>query len=172
MEKDRFKKLITRKEINRKINELADEINKMYKGKDLLIIGILKGCFIFLADLIRKLELKMEIDFVELSSYGGGTQSSGKVKMVRGLNTNIKGKSILVVEDIIDTGNTVAYLIDFLKKKNPKSIKICVLTDKPSRREIEVPIDFLGFTVPNKFIIGYGSDYNQKYRNLPEIYEL
>ncbi|MBD3227325.1 MAG: hypoxanthine phosphoribosyltransferase [Candidatus Lokiarchaeota archaeon] len=170
MEINGFKKIIDKKEIEEKIIELADEINDTYKDRQLLLIGVLKGSFIFLADLIRELDLKTEVDFVELSSYGSEKESSGKINMVKGLSIEIKGKDVLIVEDIIDTGNTMAFLLDFLKSKNPKSVRICALTDKPSRREVEVPIDFLGFIVPNKFIVGYGIDYDQKYRNLKSIF--
>lgn len=167
-----FKKLISKEEIEVKINELARNISEYYEGKEILVIGILKGSFIFMADLIRKLDLKMEVDFVELSSYGSHTETTGEVKLVKGLSTEIKNKEVLVVEDIIDTGLTISYLLNFLKKKYPKSLKICALTSKPSRRKIAVPIHFLGFKVPDKFIIGYGIDYNHIYRNLPEIYYL
>jgi hypoxanthine phosphoribosyltransferase len=167
-----FKKLISKKEINNKIKELADEINRTYKGKEVLVIGILKGAFIFMADLIRNLDLKMELDFMELSSYGSQTETSGEVKLVKGLSTEIKNKEVLVVEDIIDTGLTLSYILNFLKKRDPKSLRICALANKPSRRKIDVSIHFLGFTIPDKFIVGYGIDYNQLYRNLPEIYYL
>lgn len=167
-----FKKLISKEQIEVKINELARNISEYYEGKEVLVIGILKGAFIFMADLIRKLDLKTEVDFVELSSYGSHTETTGEVKFVKGLSTEIKNKEVLIVEDIIDTGLTISYLLNFLKKKDPKSLKICALADKPSRRKIDVSIHFLGFTVPNKFIIGYGIDYNHNYRNLPEIYFL
>lgn len=167
---ERLKELFSKEEINNKIEKLANEINRTYQGKEVLIIGILKGAFIFMADLVRKLDLKTEIDFVELSSYGPKKESSGEVKMVKGLNTEIRNKDLLIVEDIIDTGTTMAYFLDYLKEKDPKSIKLCALTDKPARRKVEISIDFLGFTVPNKFIVGYGIDYHQNYRNLSEIY--
>jgi len=163
------KLLITQEEIRQVVAKLAAEIRRDYRGKKLLLIGILKGSFVFMADLVRELGLPVEVDFVKLSSYGTGTETSGKVKLVQGLKTPIKGRDVLVVEDIVDTGLTVSSLIDYLGKKKPASLKLCALTDKPSRHKVPVTIDYLGFTVPNKFIVGYGIDWNEKFRYLRDI---
>jgi len=165
-----LKILISHKEIAEAVNRLACEIETDYQGKQPLLIGILKGSFVFMADLIRQLDLPMELDFVRLASYGPDRQSSGKVKVVQWPQMPINDRDVLVVEDIVDTGITTSFLLDCLKKKKPASLKLCALTDKPSRRRVTVPIDYLGFTVPNKFIVGYGLDCDEKYRNLPDIY--
>jgi len=161
--------LLTQDEIKQAVAKLASEISRDYQGKQPLLIGILKGSFVFMADLVRELDLPVEVDFVKLSSYGAGTETSGKVKVVQGLNTKIKGRDVLIVEDIVDTGLTVSFLMDYLKKKRPASLRLCVLTDKPSRHQIPVTIDYLGFNVPNKFIVGYGIDWNEKFRYLRDI---
>ncbi|TXT63267.1 MAG: Hypoxanthine phosphoribosyltransferase [Promethearchaeota archaeon] len=167
-----FKLLITQKEIKRKINQLAKRINADYRGKTPILISVLKGSFMFLADLIRELTIDVEIEFIELSSYGDSTESSGEVSVIKWLSKEIRQRDIILVEDIVDTGLTVSTLLERLEKHNPQSLKVCTLTSKPARREIEVPIHYLGFEVPNKFIIGYGIDYGEKYRNLSEIYYL
>jgi hypoxanthine phosphoribosyltransferase len=161
--------LITQDEIRQAVAKLAAEIRRDYQGKQPLLIGILKGSFVFLADLVRQLNLPVEVEFVRLSSYGAGTETSGKVKVVQGLKTPIKGRDVLIVEDIVDTGLTVSFLMDYLKKKKPASLKLCVLTDKPSGHKIPVKIDYLGFTVPDKFIVGYGIDWNERFRHLRDI---
>jgi len=161
--------LITQDKIKQAVARLASEISRDYQGKQPLLIGILKGSFVFMADLIRELDLPVEVDFVKLSSYGAGTETLGKVKVVQGLNTKIKGRDVLVVEDIVDTGLTISFLMDYLKKKRPASLRLCVLTDKPSRHQVPVTIDYLGFNVPNKFIVGYGIDWNEKFRHLQDI---
>jgi hypoxanthine phosphoribosyltransferase len=159
----------SRQDIAETIKGLAAEIRRDYAGKPLLVVGILKGSFIFIADLIRELGMPVEVEFVILSSYGHGTVSSGKVKMEKGIHTDIKGKHVLVVEDIVDSGHTINYLMDYLRGLKPLSYKLCVLADKPSRRKVPVMIDYAGFTVPNKFIVGYGIDWDEQYRALPEI---
>jgi hypoxanthine phosphoribosyltransferase len=161
--------LIPQKKTKQAVARLAGEIRRDYQGKQPLIIGILKGSFVFLADLIRELGLPIEIDFVKLSSYGSGTKTSGKVKVVQGLKTPIKGRDVLVVEDIVDTGLTVSFVMNYLRKKKPASLRLCALTDKPARHEVPVTIDYLGFTVPDKFIVGYGIDWNEKFRYLRDI---
>ena len=161
--------LFKQQQVKQTINRLAREIKKDYKGKNPLLICILKGSFIFMADLIRQMNTPLEVDFVKLSSYGSNKTTSGKVKMIQGLNTPIKGRDVLVVEDIIDTGLTISALLDYLGKKKPASLKLCALADKPSRRKVTVAIDYLGFTVPDKFIIGYGIDWDEKFRYLPNI---
>lgn len=161
--------LITQQEIKQTIARLAAEIKKDYIDKHPLFICILKGSFIFLADLIRQLDMPLEVDFVKVSSYGSNKETSGKVKMVQGLNTPIKGRDVLVVEDIVDTGLTLSSLMEYLRQKKPASLKLCALTNKPSRRKAPVTIDYLGFTVPDKFIVGYGIDWDEKFRYLPDI---
>jgi len=167
-----LKIIINRDEIAKAVNRLAREINRDYQGKHPLLVSVLKGSFMFTADLIRQLDLPLELDFVRLSSYGTTRESSGRVKVVQGTKTPVKDKDVLVVEDIVDTGITISFLLDYLRKKQPASLKVCTLTDKPSRRRVPVPIDYRGFTVPNKFIVGYGLDLNQRFRNLPDIYTL
>jgi hypoxanthine phosphoribosyltransferase len=163
------KVLFSQKEIAATVKQLATEINRDYRGKSPVLIGILKGSFIFMADLVRLLNLSLEVDFVRLSSYGSGQESSGQIKVVSGLSTPVKGRDVLVIEDIVDTGLTVAFLLNYLRKKRPSSLKLCALADKPSRRRVPLTIDYLGFTVPNKFLVGYGLDWDEKYRHLPDI---
>ncbi len=164
-----LKILINHREIEREVAKLAHAIRRDYMNKNPLLIGILKGSFIFMADLVREIAMPLEVDFIRLSSYGGGTESSGKIKVLSRLNGPVEGRHVLVVEDIIDTGLTTAYFIKYLKRKKPASVRLCALTEKPSRRKTAVKIDYPGFTVPDKFIVGYGIDWNEKYRNLPDI---
>jgi len=164
-----LKILISRDQIAKAVARLACEIERDYQGKQPLLISVLKGSFVFMADLIRQLDLPLELDFVRLSSYGCARESSGKVRVVQGLQTRIKGRDVLAIEDIVDTGTTISFLLDYLKKKRPASLKLCALADKPSRRRVPVPIDYLGFTVPNKFVVGYGLDCDERFRNLPDI---
>jgi hypoxanthine phosphoribosyltransferase len=164
--------LISHDQIAEAVTRLALELSRDYQGKQPLLIGVLKGSFVFMADLIRQLDLPLELDFVRLSSYGTARESSGKVKVVQGVKTPAKGRHVLVIEDIVDTGITISFLLDYLRRKKPASLKLCVLTDKPSRRRVPVPIDYLGFTVPDKFIVGYGLDCDERLRNLPDIYTL
>ena len=161
--------LIRRQEIQREVAKLARAIRHDYLDKNPLLIGILKGSFVFMADLVREIAIPLEVDFIRLSSYGGGTESSGSIRVLSRLNEPVEGRHVLVVEDIIDTGLTTAYFIKYLKRKRPASVRLCALTEKPSRRKTEVKIDYPGFTVPDKFIVGYGIDWNEKYRNLRDI---
>ncbi len=161
--------IFSRQEIEAVVSRLAAEITKDYQDKCPLLIGILKGSFVFMADLVRLLDFPLEVDFIRLSSYGRGKESSGMVKVVQGLHSRVRGREVLVVEDIVDTGLTIAFLLDYLRRKKPASLKLCALTDKPSRRQIPVTIDYLGFTVPDKFLVGYGLDWDEKFRNLPDI---
>jgi len=163
------KVLIPQDKIRQAVAKLAAEIRRDYQGKQPLFIGILKGSFVFMADLVRELGLPVEVDFVKLSSYGSGTKTSGKVKIVQGLKTPIKGRDVLVVEDIVDTGLTVSFLMDYLRKKKPASLRLCALADKPARHKVPVTIDYRGFSVPDKFIVGYGIDWNEKFRHLRDI---
>ena len=161
--------LITGKEIGRTVKRLAEEITRDYRDKNPIILGLLKGSFIFISDLVRKLDFPLQIEFVRCSSYGAGKQSSGTVKLSPGLRCDIKGRHVIIAEDIIDTGITVAYLKSYLKKKKPASVTVCALTDKPSRRIAPVEIEYKGISVPDKFLVGYGLDCNEQYRNLPDI---
>ena len=156
-------------EINATVVRLASEITRDYREKNPVLIGILKGSFIFMADLVRQLDFPLELDFVQLSSYGDSRNTSGRVDVKLDIGTDVRNRDLIVVEDIVDTGLTVSFLLDYLKKKEPASIKLCALTEKPSRRQVPLVIDYLGFTVPDKFLVGYGLDYAEKYRNLPDI---
>jgi len=164
--------LFRRDEIEATVKRLAAEISGDYCDKYPLLIGVLKGSFMFMADLIRLLDFPLEVEFIRISSYGRGRQSSGKVKVVQGLRSEVKSRDVLVIEDIVDTGLTTSFLLDYLRKKKPASLKLCALTTKPSRRQTPVTIDYLGFTVPDKFIVGYGLDWDNKFRNLPDIHVL
>jgi hypoxanthine phosphoribosyltransferase len=161
--------LITREEIQERTEELARRITEEYQGKDLLLICILKGGLLFLADLMRRIRLPLEIDFMAVSSYGDATQSSGVVRILMDLERNIEGRDVLIVEDIIDTGRTLNYITHNLRTRRPASLKICTLLNKPARRVLDIPIDYVGFEIPDRFVIGYGLDYGQIYRNLPFV---
>ena len=162
--------LFTSDDIEATVNRLAAEIRRDYLTKHPILIAILKGSFMFLADLIRQLDFPLEIEFVRLSSYGRGTKSSGKIRVMLDVQAEIKDRHILVIEDIIDTGLTSVFLLDYLSKKKPASLKLCTLTDKPSRRQVPVNINYRGLTVPDKFIVGYGLDWDERFRNLPDLY--
>lgn len=167
-----LKILISRDDIAEAVNRLAGQIERDYQGKQPLLVGVLKGSFVFMADLIRQIDLPLQLEFIKLSSYGAARESSGKVRAVQGLRTHVKGRDVLVVEDIVDTGVTISFLLDYLRQKKPASLKLCALADKPSRRKVRVPIDYLGFTVPDKFVVGYGLDCDERFRNLPDIYAM
>lgn len=166
---DRIEVLFSEKEIDDRIRELAKEISRDYEGKEITIICILKGATFFACELAKRLEGSVNIEFMRCSSYGDETESSREVKILLDLDNPIKDKDILVVEDIIDTGRTMRTLLEVLKNRGAASVKLCALLDKPERREVEVHSDYLGFTIPDKFVVGYGLDYAQKYRNLPYI---
>ncbi len=169
---DSLEMLLGRKAIDDSVKKLASEINHDYAGKNLLVIGILKGSFIFVADLVRQLEMPVEVDFVQCASYGPGTESCGKMKVVKRLKRSVEGSHVLLVEDIIDTGLTTYCIMNYLRRKKPASLRLCALADKPARRRKRVDIDYRGFEVPDKFIVGYGLDCDEKYRNLPDFYVL
>ena len=169
MEKDILKVLIDEKTIKNRVAELGKIIECEYKGKDLMVIGVLKGCMFFLTDLVREINLPLTMDFMVVSSYGDATKSSGVVRIIKDLERDIQGKDILIVEDIVDTGLTLSYLIEVLKGRNPNSVKVISLLDKPSRRKIQVDVEHIGFSVPDEFVCGYGLDYNEVYRNLPFV---
>ncbi|MGD0279877.1 MAG: hypoxanthine phosphoribosyltransferase [Smithella sp.] len=162
--------LFSRVVIQKRVKELADQISEDYAGRELIIIGILKGAFIFMADLVREVSIPCRIDFTRLASYGAGSDSSGKVVMTKDIETSIKGRDILIVEDILDTGLTLQYLVGWLKERNPNSLKICVLLDKRKRRKVSFEADYVGFTIDDGFVVGYGLDFNEKYRFSPDIY--
>lgn len=165
----RLKRLITSVEINSAVQRLASEITNDYRHKNPLLIGILKGSFVFMADLVRRLDMPLEVDFVRLSSYGGGTESSGRIRVLGKMSEPVEERHVIMVEDIIDTGLTTSYFLRYIRGRKPASVALCALTEKPARRKVKVKIDYLGFTVPDKFIVGYGIDYNERYRNLPDI---
>ena len=162
--------LISEPEITARINSLAHEITTQYADtKQLVVVGLLRGSFVFIADLVRHLNIPVEVDFMTVSSYGNAMVSSRQVRIIQDLETDIKGRDVLIVEDIIDTGHTLSQVVNILKTRMPKSLTICTLLNKPSRREVDVPIDWTGFDIPDEFVIGYGIDYAQQGRNLPHI---
>lgn len=161
--------LISKEELEKQVEELGSRISKDYEGKELVIIGVLKGGFIFLADLARKITIPVDIDFISVSSYGDSSKSSGVVKIIKDVDINISGKHVLIVEDIIDTGLTLNHLVELLKTRGPLSVEICAALDKPSRRKVDVNVKYKGIEIPDEFVIGYGLDYAGKYRNLPEV---
>ncbi|MCJ7425550.1 MAG: hypoxanthine phosphoribosyltransferase [Dehalococcoidales bacterium] len=163
--------LFTREQIAAAVKRLAAEIRRDYLDKNPVLIAVLKGSFVFLADLVRQLNFPLQIEFAQLSSYGRGRESAGKgkIKVVQDVKTDIKGRHVLVVEDIIDTGLTAAFFLEHLRQKQPASLKLCSLTDKPSRTQVKINIDYLGLTVPDKFIVGYGIDWDERFRYLPDI---
>ena len=166
---DKIRVLLGEDEVNKRINEVAEQINKDYAGKDIHLICILKGGVFFTCELAKRLTVPVSMDFMSVSSYGNGTTSSGAVRIVKDLDEPLEGKNVLIVEDIIDSGNTLHYLVEILYKRKPESIKICTLLDKPQRRVADVHVDYVGFEIPDEFVVGYGLDYAQKYRNLPYI---
>ena len=161
--------LIDEEPLQARIAELGAEISRDYAGRDLLLVGVLKGAVFFLADLMRELSVPCEIDFMAISSYGAGTDSSGVVRILKDLDMNIVGRDVLVVEDIIDSGLTLSYLMRSLTARKPATLEVCTLLTKPERREVDVPVRYVGFEIPNKFVIGYGLDFDQRYRNLPYV---
>ncbi|MGE5396525.1 MAG: hypoxanthine phosphoribosyltransferase [Chitinophagales bacterium] len=161
------KVLLSEQDIQTRTKALTDSINQDYSGQELLVVGILKGAFVFMADLIRGINIPLKIDFMAVSSYGLSTESSGEVRIMKDLEQSVEGKNILIVEDIIDSGLTLKYITEILKKRNPQSIRICTFLDKPSRRKVQIIPDYNGFSIPDHFVVGYGLDYAEKYRNLP-----
>lgn len=169
MENDLESILLSQEQIQQKVQELAAQITQDYRGKDLLAVCILKGSIIFFADLIRKIHLPLETDFVAISSYGHSTSSSGVVRILKDLDQNIQDRNVLVIEDIIDSGLTLKYLLENLSSRKPASLNVCTLLDKPQRRTVEIHTAYNGFSIPDQFVVGYGLDYAEKYRNLPYI---
>lgn len=160
---------LTEEEINKRIRELGREITEKFKGEAVYIVCILKGSVYFATELTKRIDLPMQIDFMKVSSYGSATKSSGVINVQQDISGNVEGKNVIIVEDIIDTGNTLHRLIELFKSRNPKTISLCTLLDKPERRQVEVNVDYVGFPIPDKFVVGYGLDVDEKYRNLPYI---
>jgi hypoxanthine phosphoribosyltransferase len=170
--------LIEEEALRAKVRELGAILSRDYAGGDLTLVSVLKGALPFMADLMRAISVPVRIDLMEVSSYGGATETSGLVRILKDLSSSIEGRDVLIVEDIIDTGLTLNYLLRYLRGKNPRSLRVCALLDKPARRLVEIPIDYRGFTIPDRFVVGYGLDYGELYRNLPfvgvlrpEVYE-
>lgn len=166
---DKIRILLSEEEVDKKIEEIGKQISKDYQGKSVHLICVLKGGIFFTCELAKRITVPVSLDFMSVSSYGAGTKSSGVVKIIKDLDEPLDGKDVLIVEDIIDSGRTLNYLIDILQKRNPKSIHLCTLLDKPERRVADVKVDYVGFNIPDEFVVGYGLDYDQKYRNLPYI---
>jgi hypoxanthine phosphoribosyltransferase len=161
--------LVQRDELEHRVRELAGEVSRDYADRDLLLVGVLKGAVFFLSDLMRHLQLDCELDFMAVSSYGSSTDSSGVVRILKDLDISIEGRHVLIVEDIVDSGLTLSYLLRTLKARNPASLEVCALLTKPERRKVELPIRYVGFEIPNRFAIGYGLDHAERFRNLPFV---
>ena len=162
--------LFSRDEIQKRVREIASQISQEYAGRELVVIGILKGAFVFMADLVREISVPCKVDFVRVASYGASSESSGKVVMTKDIETSIKGRDILIVEDIVDSGLTLQYLVNWLKERNPHSLKICVFLDKRKRRKVSFEADYVGFTIDDGFVVGYGLDFDEQFRFLPDVY--
>ena len=161
--------LVTAEDLQRRVGELAGEISRDYAGKDLVLVGVLKGAVFFLSDLMRQLEIPVEVDFMAVASYGSATKSSGVVRILKDLDAAIEGRDVLIVEDIVDSGLTLQYLMRNLRGRNPRSLEVCALLVKPERQKVELPTRYVGFEIPNRFAIGYGLDHGERYRNLPYV---
>lgn len=169
MEQDILQVLLSEEQLAAKVSEIGARISEDYRGKNLLLVSVLKGSVVFMADLMRAITIPCEIDFMSVSSYGSGTKTSGVVKIVKDLDINLAGRDLLIVEDILDSGMTLAYIKKMLLDRHPESIRICTLLDKPERRKADIVADYKGFEVPDEFVVGYGLDYAERYRNLPYI---
>ena len=169
MHQDVERILSTQEELARRVGELGEQITADYAGKEVAVASVLRGSYIFMADLTRAIQLPITVDFMAVSSYGSGTVSSGQVEIKKDLSDSIEGKDLIIVEDILDSGNTLYYLMDVLRARKPASIRICTLLDKPERRSKPIAADYVGFSIPDAFVVGYGLDYDEKYRNLPYI---
>ena len=166
---ERVRVLLSEEEVNRRICEIGEQISKDYAGRQVHLICVLKGGSFFMCELAKRITVPVSLDFMSVSSYGGGTQSSGVVKIIKDLDEPLDGKDVIVVEDIVDSGRTLSYLLELLGKRNPKSLELCTMLDKPERRVVDVKVDYTGFNIPDEFVVGYGLDYDQRYRNLPYI---
>ena len=164
--------LLSRAEIAQKVRSLAAQISKDYAGRDLCLIGILKGAVVFLSDLVRELTIPVQIDFVRIASYGSGTASSGNIQITKDVELDVQNRHVLIVEDIVDSGLTIAWFLDHLKQFNPQSVAVCAFLDKTERRQVQVPVDYVGYVVEDAFLVGYGLDFDEKYRQLPEVYKI
>lgn len=169
MNKHHVEQMFTEEEVNRRICEMGEQITRDYAGKAVHLVCVLKGGSFFMCELAKRIKLNVSIDFMSVSSYGGDTKSSGVVRIVKDLDESIAGKNVIVVEDIVDSGRTLSYLLELLKDRNPESLRLCTLLDKPDRRVVDVNVDYTGFKIPDEFVVGYGLDYDQVYRNLPYI---
>ena len=169
MDKDIQEVLFSQEQLARRVDEIAEEISRDYAGKEIMLVSVLRGSFIFMADLCRRIKVPCTVDFMAVSSYGAGTSSTGQVQITKGLSGDIAGKHLIVVEDILDSGNTLSYLLNVLEQRQPASIRLCTLLNKPERRVKPVKLHYSGFTVPDAFVVGYGLDYAERYRNLPYI---
>jgi len=161
--------LISREAIEKRVREIADAVSRDYQGRELVVIGVLKGAFIFMADLVRALQVPCVVDFVRLASYGSGSQTAGKVVLTKDLETSIRDKDILIVEDIVDTGLTLSHLVNWLKERNPRSLRVCALLDKRARRKVPFEADYVGFAIEDRFVVGYGLDFDERSRFLPDV---
>lgn len=166
---EKVRVMISEEDVDKRIQELGDQISRDYAGKEVHLVCVLKGGVFFLCELAKRITVPVSLDFMSVSSYGSETKSSGVVRIVKDLDEPLKGKDVLVVEDIVDSGRTLSYLLEMLKDRGPKSVKLCTLLDKPDRRVVDVDVDYTGFSIPDEFVVGYGLDYAQKYRNLPFI---
>ncbi len=166
---DKIKELLSEEEVDNRIRQLGEQITKDYEGQEVFLICTLKGASFFACELAKRITLPLTLDFISVASYGDGKQSSGEVRMIKDLDESIEGKNVIVVEDIMDTGRTLSYLMEILKKRHPRTLKLCALLDKPERRVVDIQADYTGFQVPDLFVVGYGLDYAQRYRNLPFI---
>ncbi len=166
---ERVEVLLTEKEVDDRIQAIGDQISKDYEGRQVHLVCVLKGGSFFMCELAKRITVPVSLDFMSVSSYGSDTKSSGVIKIVKDLDDSIKGKDVLVVEDIVDSGRTLSYLLELLKSRGPKSMALCTLLDKPERRVVDVNVDYTGFQIPDEFVVGYGLDYDQRYRNLPYI---
>jgi hypoxanthine phosphoribosyltransferase len=161
--------LVTPDDLQRRVRELGEQISRDYEGRDLFLVGVLKGAVFFLSDLMRSLSVPSEVDFMAVASYGSSTDSSGVVRILKDLDASIEGREVLIVEDIVDSGLTLSYLLRTLKAREPRSLEVCALLTKPERRKVELPIRYVGFEIPNRFVVGYGLDHAERYRNLPYV---
>ena len=166
---EKIRVMLSEEDVDKRIKELGEQISRDYEGKNVHLICILKGGVFFMCELVKHITVPVTHDFMSVSSYGDGTVSTGRIKLIKDLDESIEGKDVLIVEDILDTGRTLHHLMALLRTRNPKSLRLCTLLDKPDRRVIDVPVDYTGFQIPDEFVVGYGLDYDQKYRNLPYI---
>lgn len=166
---EKITELISEEKVNQRIREIGEQITKDYAGKEVLLVCVLRGGSFFMCELAKRINLDVKIDFMSVSSYGGGTESSGHIKIIKDMEESVEGKNVIVVEDIIDSGRTLSHLLNLLKSRQPESLALCTLLDKPDRRVVEVPVDYTGFSIPDLFVVGYGLDFDQRHRNLPYI---